>query len=1037
MFAAARTLIVVLAVLTGPPVLMITAAGAPWPDHVPSAEQVQQWLDAPLADRYLAATGWALGWLVWGLVAAGVVALAITRARSRDWQRSWERICFYLPGPMQGLAATLLGTAAVAGAGTALPAHAASPAPTTTLDDQPPPGAHTPRHDRVPDRPATVAVSMTARGGHDSRTVTVHRGDTLWDIADERLGKPQQWTKIFHLNADRYDMRGGDRILPGWKLALPPVPAKEQPHHQQPRPQQPSDTGAHTPAPDQPPGSTVTATPTRPSAPTGTPANTGTGNPGNDGVTDTSAPTEQATPAPSESRTTADDGKPASARTAPPGVSLASGSWMDLGLATAVAGAVALLWAHRRRRYTRRPVSVDLRLQDPDLAALPPVVTQIRRQLRNAATSPSQRPDNDEAAGLGATALDTDDADGREPVDETSPAGGHGVAEESQEELSAVRPVVPTLTNPVLTVWPSSGLGLTGPGAEAAARGLLVAAIADRSPDEPHGQVVMPSSTAVTLFGAAAVALPRTPQLTITDDLADALTLLEEQTLHRSRLAYAHEVDTIAAMRAADPVEESTPPILLLTDTASPHERTRIAALLAQGQRLDIHGVLLGDWPDGDTARVETDGTTSPDGGSRHGRHPADIGRLTVLTPAETLAVIATLAEAHTGRPQPQLPAEPPPVGIMHREDEAGLVLSALADLGSATAAAIAAHTGLAFPTATTKLIRWEHSGHAETFRADTGQTLWRLTAAGSASLELTTDLAENEPAGPDEPTSTTPAIASTLPASTDPGLGENDSETPATATHAARTGGRVTVDVLGAPEIATGALDRLPRRKAMELLVYLAVHDGSATTEQILDDLLPDAPVSKAPQRLHTYVSDLRNVMRRAAGPGTYLTHPQRRYVLNADLIDIDLWRMRTAIRDAGHTTEAPRRIAALRRAVAVYRGPLADGAGYEWAEPYREAIRKQALDAHLDLADALTDPRERIQVLEAAIAHSPYSEEVYQQAMRARADLNDINAIRSLRRAVGRAMAAIDAEASDETIRLSDELIADVERRQLPPAY
>jgi DNA-binding SARP family transcriptional activator len=364
------------------------------------------------------------------------------------------------------------------------------------------------------------------------------------------------------------------------------------------------------------------------------------------------------------------------------------------------------------------------------------------------------------------------------------------------------------------------------------------------------------------------------------------------------------------------------------------------------------------------------------------------------------------------------------------------LVLTAMAELGDATAATIAAHAGMTFPTATAKLIRWEHGGHATTVRGDTGQTLWRLTDTGHAFLGSGTDL-RAEPEQPQTaPTGTTPVADN--PPDLDPAADttdqhEPDQQTPAGPGTPAPTG-PVEVDVLGEPRIIADHLDRAPRRKALELLVYLAVHDGSATTEQILDDLLPDAPAAKAPQRLHTYVSDLRNVMRRIGGPGTYLTHPQHRYVLNSDLVDVDLWRMRTALREAGQTTDPQQRITALRRAVSAYRGPLADGTDYEWAEPYREAIRRQALDAHLDLADALTDPTERVHVLDTAITHSPYSEEVYRQAMRARAELGDADAIRALRRAVGRAMAAIDAEASNETIRVSDQLITDLEHRNRP---
>jgi DNA-binding SARP family transcriptional activator len=63
---------------------------------------------------------------------------------------------------------------------------------------------------------------------------------------------------------------------------------------------------------------------------------------------------------------------------------------------------------------------------------------------------------------------------------------------------------------------------------------------------------------------------------------------------------------------------------------------------------------------------------------------------------------------------------------------------------------------------------------------------------------------------------------------------------------------------------------------------------------------------------------------------------------------------------------------------------GPLADGSGYEWIEPYREEIRRQAADAALALADALTDPQAALRVLGAAIQLHPYTEELYVAAVR-----------------------------------------------------
>lgn len=65
-------------------------------------------------------------------------------------------------------------------------------------------------------------------------------------------------------------------------------------------------------------------------------------------------------------------------------------------------------------------------------------------------------------------------------------------------------------------------------------------------------------------------------------------------------------------------------------------------------------------------------------------------------------------------------------------------ILAALADLGEATATAIAEHTRLGYSTVTPKLRAWENSGHAERYRSDSNQTLWRLTATGRATTTPT-----------------------------------------------------------------------------------------------------------------------------------------------------------------------------------------------------------------------------------------------------------------------------------------------------------
>ncbi|MFI7543785.1 hypothetical protein [Actinoplanes sp. NPDC049599] len=82
-----------------------------------------------------------------------------------------------------------------------------------------------------------------------------------------------------------------------------------------------------------------------------------------------------------------------------------------------------------------------------------------------------------------------------------------------------------------------------------------------------------------------------------------------------------------------------------------------------------------------------------------------------------------------------EAPAGPEPAHSAFR------VLAGLADLGEATAAAIAQHAGLAYSTVTPKLRAWETSGHAQKYRhAATNQTLWRLTPAGRAATGVQSD---------------------------------------------------------------------------------------------------------------------------------------------------------------------------------------------------------------------------------------------------------------------------------------------------------
>jgi len=135
-------------------------------------------------------------------------------------------------------------------------------------------------------------------------------------------------------------------------------------------------------------------------------------------------------------------------------------------------------------------------------------------------------------------------------------------------------------------------------------------------------------------------------------------------------------------------------------------------------------------------------------------------------------------------------------------------------------------------------------------------------------------------------------------------------------------------------------------RRHARQLLVYLAVHRDGADLPQIMEAFWPTATLRRAGERLSTEVGHLRSRIRQAAGDQKIqpVINTGGRYVLNAAVLDIDLWRMSNALRRAAAATDRPARIAALREAVNAHTGHLADGQDYDWIEQHREQVRLTA---------------------------------------------------------------------------------------------
>ena len=188
--------------------------------------------------------------------------------------------------------------------------------------------------------------------------------------------------------------------------------------------------------------------------------------------------------------------------------------------------------------------------------------------------------------------------------------------------------------------------------------------------------------------------------------------------------------------------------------------------------------------------------------------------------------------------------------------------------------------------------------------------------------------------------------------------------------------------------------------RKARELLAFLAVQqpDG-ASGDAISEALWPEADPGRAAGQRNLALRKAREMLRTAAGlpEPRWILNVSGRYRLDPALIGTDLEAFGEAL-EAARNASGDARLAACRRAVALYRGELAEGTGYEWAEPYAETARRRALDAWTTIAEILqpADPGQALSALETALGHDPYNEYLYVRIMRLQAAAGHPEAVR-----------------------------------------
>jgi DNA-binding SARP family transcriptional activator len=584
------------------------------------------------------------------------------------------------------------------------------------------------------------------------------------------------------------------------------------------------------------------------------------------------------------------------------GVALPDGGWISRDVATAVSSAAGVVWLRRRRRYQPQPSSGSSR-QDADLSPLPDTAAVVIAALGEHDPSTPARSDS---AGSAAAVS----APGQRPDAAGTPAAVVGQRRDGPLRLADL---------------PAGGIGLTGPAAADAARGILTAALLAASPAHPDlaPQVLTTAADLALLFGPNPLPAGRHAGLIAHRTSDELLEAVETHVLHRISTARDLDQPDTRSPDSRSPTRGRQVPLLVLTRAPDdPRQARRLAVLLTHSSGgLGITGVMVGSWAHGVTWQVAADGTTYPQP-TGNGAGTATAARLCVLPPPAATDLLTLLADSRSDdyRPDDYRPDDSRPGDRArgHTEPSTPPVHPPAAakppNLQDIAATRTADHVPSAIHT-TTDMPPTPSRGR---LFGDDHRAPLRLRLLGGTNLHQVQD--------------------------------------PATPV-------------------------RLARSAARQILVYLAVHPGGATSAELAAAIWPGVrprPVN----RLYTAASALRGDIAHATGL-ELLIRSGDRYRLNSDLLSVDLWQLHAAA-DRAVTATDPDRSAVLHTVTRLYTGELAAGQHWPWLQPHRETIRRQVIDAYTTLATA-ADPTTAAALLDAAVQVDPVNEALHQRAIRA----------------------------------------------------
>jgi DNA-binding SARP family transcriptional activator len=177
-----------------------------------------------------------------------------------------------------------------------------------------------------------------------------------------------------------------------------------------------------------------------------------------------------------------------------------------------------------------------------------------------------------------------------------------------------------------------------------------------------------------------------------------------------------------------------------------------------------------------------------------------------------------------------------------------------------------------------------------------------------------------------------------------------------------------------------------------------------------------------------HATLHDVRRALRRATGllDENFIMVLVDRYRIDPELVSVDLWRFRTALHQASQAEDDQISAALLQEAADTYEGHLVAEVtyeqAYEWIEPEREALRRQAVEALIHLAGIYErdEPERSLTVLERARSLDRYTEEIYQRIMTVQARLGRSDAVRRTYRLLEMSLEELGVDPDQETQQL-----------------